>query len=116
MRQVRAVVRLCAIALACLRGIASSGVASERKEETVGQLRSKADEALISGRAEEALVLLGKVIALEPLSERNLFKRSRVYLRLKKVAAALLDLDGALRLAPMYEVRPRRPSLTRLIK
>ncbi|KAH8062454.1 hypothetical protein JL722_3372 [Aureococcus anophagefferens] len=43
-------------------------------EESAGSLRSKADEALISGRTDEALSLLGKAIGLEPLNERNLVK------------------------------------------
>ncbi|KAH8095754.1 hypothetical protein JL720_3078 [Aureococcus anophagefferens] len=47
-------------------------------EESAGSLRSKADEALISGRTDEALSLLGKAIGLEPLNERNLYKRARL--------------------------------------
>ena len=72
-------------------------------EESAGSLRSKADEALISGRTDEALSLLGKAIGLEPLNERNLYKRARVYLRAKRIADAIGDLGAALKLAPEYE-------------
>lgn len=74
-----------------------------------------ADEALISGKADEALQLLGRVIALEPLNERNYFKRSRVYSRLHKHSAALSDLDASLRLAPEYEVALVSPFLCQRI-
>lgn len=73
------------------------------KEESVGRLRTKAEEALISGKAAEALTLWGRVVALEPLNEQNFFKRSRVNSRLRKPLAALADLDAALRLAPEFE-------------
>ncbi|KAJ8600542.1 hypothetical protein CTAYLR_007922 [Chrysophaeum taylorii] len=73
-------------------------------ESSAGKLRSLADEALIKGKADEALELLGRVISLEPLNERNFYKRSRVHSRLSKMSAALADLDEALRLAPEYEV------------
>lgn len=72
-------------------------------EESAGSLRSKADEALISGRTDEALSLLGRAIGLEPLNERNLYKRARVYLRAKRIADAIGDLGAALKLAPEYE-------------
>lgn len=73
------------------------------KEESPGKLRSMADEALMNGKAEVALQLLGRVITLEPLNERNYYKRSRVHTRMKRPAAALTDLDASLRLAPEYE-------------
>ena len=63
-----------------------------------------ADEAFIGGRADEALKLLGRVIALEPLNEGNFLKRSKVYSRLRRHGAALSDLDSSLRLAPENEV------------
>ncbi|KAH8087561.1 hypothetical protein JL720_6871 [Aureococcus anophagefferens] len=77
-------------------------------EESAGSLRSKADEALISGRTDEALSLLGKAIGLEPLNERNLYKRARVYLRAKRIADAIGDLGAALKLAPSTRRRWRR--------
>ena len=63
--------------------------------ESAGQLRSKADEALIGGKTDEALSLLGKAISLEPLNERNLYKRARVYLRAKRHHDAIGDLTAA---------------------
>jgi len=101
---------LCLVSFVAVCSGAAPGAAGEKSAEkkddsapSAGQLRSKADEALVSGKPEQALLLLGKVIELEPLKHENFFKRSRVYIRMKKPQGALGDLDAALRLAPEYE-------------
>ena len=52
-------------------GQRTTQASSESSSESAGRLRTMADEAFIGGRADEALKLLGRVIALEPLIEGN---------------------------------------------
>ena len=90
--------------LASLRG-ALPVVAAPRKaagEETPGQLRSKADEALLKKDTDTALSLLARAIKLEPDNERNYFKRANVLKRAGKASRAVEDLDSALRIKPGY--------------
>ena len=89
--------------LASLRG-ALPVVAAPRKtgEETPGQLRSKADEALLKKDTDTALALLARAIKLEPDNERNYFKRANVLKRAGKASRAVEDLDSALRIKPGY--------------
>ena len=90
--------------LASLRG-ALPVVAAPRKaagEETPGQLRSKADEALLKKDTDTALSLLARAIKLEPDNERNYFKRANVLKRAGKASRAVDDLDSALRIKPGY--------------
>ena len=55
-------------------------------EETPGQLRSKADEALLKKDTDTALSLLARAIKLEPDNERNYFKRANVLKRAGKAS------------------------------
>ena len=71
-------------------------------EETPGQLRSKADEALLKKDTDTALSLLARAIKLEPDNERNYFKRANVLKRAGKASRAVDDLDSALRIKPGY--------------
>ena len=79
-------------------------LAAPRKtgEETPGQLRSKADEALLKKDTDTALSLLARAIKLEPDNERNYFKRANVLKRAGKASRAVEDLDIALRIKPGY--------------
>ena len=76
--------------LASLRG-ALPVTAAPRKpaEETPGQLRSKADEALLKKDTDTALSLLARAIKLEPDNERNYFKRANVLKRAGKASRAV---------------------------
>ena len=90
--------------LASLRGALPVTGAAPRKtgEETPGQLRSKADEALLKKDTDTALSLLARAIKLEPDNERNYFKRANVLKRAGKASRAVEDLDSALRIKPGY--------------
>ena len=90
--------------LASLRGALPVTGAATRKagEETPGQLRSKADEALLKKDTDTALSLLARAIKLEPDNERNYFKRANVLKRAGKASRAVEDLDSALRIKPGY--------------
>ena len=89
--------------LASLRGVLVTGAPPRKAaEETPGQLRSKADEALLKRDTDTALSLLARAIALEPDNERNYFKRATVLKRAGKAARAVADLDAALQIKPGY--------------
>ena len=76
--------------LASLRGALPVTGAAPRKtgEETPGQLRSKADEALLKKDTDTALSLLARAIKLEPDNERNYFKRANVLKRAGKASGS----------------------------
>ena len=88
--------------LASLRGAPVTGAPRKAAEETPGQLRSKADEALLKKDTDTALSLLARAIKLEPDNERNYFKRANVLKRAGKASRAVEDLDSALRIKPGY--------------
>lgn len=71
--------------------------------QTVGKLRSSAEQAFTSGDVEKALDLWRQVIALEPNNESNFYKRFRVYLRQQKLKEALSDLNKAIEINPKME-------------
>lgn len=70
------------------------------QDMSAGKLRSKGEEAFISGQYEDALKFYREAVALEPENALNHYKLFRVHQRMRKYSDALKDLSRALELKP----------------
>lgn len=75
-------------------------VASSAQDLSAGKLRSKGEEAFVSGQYEDALRYYGHAVMLEPENAINHFKLFRVHQRMRRYAEALNNLSRALELTP----------------
>ena len=71
--------------------------------ESIGKLRSTADQLFTSGQLDKSIEVWSKVIVLEPSNENNFYKRFRVYLRQQKYKEALADLTSVISINPGHE-------------
>jgi DnaJ family protein C protein 3 len=74
--------------------------ASSAQDLSAGKLRSKGEEAFVSGQYEDALKYYGHAVVLEPENAINHFKLFRVHQRMRRYAEALNNLSRALELTP----------------
>jgi tetratricopeptide (TPR) repeat protein len=75
-------------------------VAASAQDLSAGKLRSKGEEAFISGQYEDALKYYREAVGLEPENAINHFKLFRVHQRMRKYADALTNISRALELKP----------------
>ena len=75
-------------------------VATSAQDLSAGKLRSKGEEAFVSGQYEDALKYYGQAVVLEPENAINHFKLFRVHQRMRRYAEALNNLSRALELTP----------------
>ncbi|CAM9889932.1 unnamed protein product, partial [Phaeothamnion confervicola] len=95
---------------------ASSTGAAEEPPVSISSLRSSAENALTKGEHDEALALFSRVCELEPMNERNYYKRFRVYLTKRRYKDAISDLTKALDIKPGYkQALAQRAKLLRMV-
>jgi len=86
---------------------------TDESEWSPGKLRSKADEAMMSGDYATAVQYLHKAIELEPSSALNHFKLYRLYSRRRNYDNALTHVETAAKLDPVqYQPAKARLLLT----
>jgi DnaJ family protein C protein 3 len=100
----QSLVVVCFVALSSLTFLPSIVSGSEGAETVnIGKLRLAADEAFTSNDFDKSLALWAKVIAAEPQSEENYYKRFRVHLKKHDYRKAVSDLTAALEINPKME-------------
>jgi DnaJ homolog subfamily C member 3 len=77
--------------------------AAESDLNSIGKMRSAADEMFTNGQYERAIDLLSKVISMEPENDANYYRRFRVFLRQQKLKEAVADLNAMLKINPQHE-------------
>jgi tetratricopeptide (TPR) repeat protein len=75
-------------------------VAASAQDLSAGKLRSKGEEAFVSGQYDDALRFYRQAVELEPENALNHHKLFRVYQRMRKYSDALNSLSRALELDP----------------
>jgi len=68
--------------------------------KTAAKLRSQADDALMKREYKRAISLLTEAISVEPMNDKNYYKRSRAYDKSGKYKEELRDLNKVLDMAP----------------
>lgn len=78
-------------------------LAAEQEPQSIGKLRSTADNHFTKGELNQAIDIWNKVIRLEPENEANYYKRFRVFFKQQKLKEALADLNSVIQLNPKNE-------------